>query len=319
MGIDCDPLVYSPPEDPTPPASRTLAGKPADEVFGDILICNDQGSGISGSKKNLGSGNGSQSPMLISEDSVSVRGGYREIGGGIVSGTNITMADDLGSFPKSQYINNSEIVLDLDSASIFYFKITRMDRLYTVMLKSNYHTKSSDGERICVGYVKKTSFGDVYVFVDGTSDDQLTSLPAGRNLSIDSVPNLGTFIFETLPVQGKPATDSSRTIYMMIEYAGETSGSISISFDEFFDFESIGGGNAVVNTFVFPKPLGFTVVKDNNVFDFLPEEVHLYELKILNPTMYLINEDDFFVECIPNYNSVTHNNYSKKMLLSKIF
>ena len=315
----CDPAIYNPPEDPTPPASRTIAGVPASDSCKDILICNDTGTGLSADLKYVGAGDGGQSSLKISRSGASIRGGYREVGGGVIFGSTLMFAEDLGSYPKTQYINNSEIVVDLDSANIFNIKITRLDRFYTILLKSNYHRKASDGERSCVGYVKTTSFGDTYIFVDGTTSLELTSLPAGRVFEIDQIPNVGKFIFELSPVVGKPSTDSKRTIYIMIEYTGSEAGTLPLSFDEFFDFQSLGSGNPVVESFVFPKPLGFSnVIKQDDAFDLSPESFNIYEVTINNPTMYTVDEEDYDASCISNFNSIIHNRYSKNIVLNKV-
>lgn len=316
----CDQEIYNPPEDPTPPASRTLAGSPAANICKDILICNENGIGLPSDLQYVGTGDGNQSSLKISRSGASIRGGYREIGGGVVFGPNLLFAEDLGIYPKTQYINNSEIVFDLDSANIFNLKITRLDRLYTILLKSVYHRRSSDGARSCVGYVKTTSFGDTYIFVDGTTDLELTSLPAGRAFEIDEIPNVGKFIFELSPVLGKPQTDSKRVIYISIEYTGSESGDLLLSFDEFFDFQSLGGGNPVVDSFVFQKPMGFVdVIKQEGALTIEAESFNYYEVKIGNPTMYVIDEDDFDPSCVSNYNSVVHNRYSKNITLTKLF
>lgn len=315
----CDPEVYNPPEDPTPPGIRTLAGVPASSIFEDILICNENGIGLPSNLQFIGVGSGGQSSLKISRTGASVRGGYREIGGGVIFGPNLLFAEDLGSYPKTQYINNSEIVVDVDSANIFNLRITRLDRIYTILLKSVYHRRASDGARSCVGYVKTTSFGDTYIFVDGTTSLELSSLPAGRSFEIDEIPNVGKFIFELSPVVGKPQTDSKRTIYIMIEYTGSEPGTLSMSFDEFFDFQSLGGGNPVVDAFVFQKPIGFSnVIKEENAFNISAESFNLYELTIGNPTMYIVDEDDYDASCVSNYNSVVHNRYSKNITLTKI-
>jgi len=318
--MPCDPLIYVPVTDPSVPAVRSVAGIPASDIVGDIAICNELGVGMPAELKPIGVGSGQQSPMKICASGASARCNYREFYKAIGVGGDIMIAEDLGSYPKNQYINISEIIIDLDTANMFILTVSRLDRSYVLLLKSLYHKKSSDGERDCVGTVDDTAFGDIYLFTDGTSDEGLSELPAGRNFEIDEIPNHGRFIFEVHPVNGKPTTDSIRTIYLMVEYTGSANGTIDLSFVEFFDYLSVGGGSTIVDEFVFNKPRGFDpsgIVKSSTAFNLSANSTNLYQIVINNPTMYVV-DSAYDATCIPNYNQVVHNRYSETIILNKI-
>lgn len=316
----CDPNIYVEINDPTPPAIRSIAGTPVNQVSSDIAICNENGSGISENMLPFGFGSGSFSPLKISSNGASANAGFREFSKAFFLSDHICIAEELGSYPKNQYINNSSIILDIDAAQIFSVKLSRSDRQYTFMFKSSYHKKSSDGERDCVGYVRETAFGDLYVFTDGTSDDALTSLPIGRDLVIDEIPNYGKFIFENHPVNGKPKTQSIRKILLQIEYSGQSEGTLDLFFEEFFDFISLGGGNDVVDSFVFSKPQGFSseyIIIPENAFTVQPESFNLFQITINNPTMYMV-DSSYDASCIPNFNLTIHNRFCREIIIEKI-
>lgn len=316
----CDPLVYVEINDPTPPGSRSLLGIPANQASNDIAICNENGSGISNKLLPFGFGSGSFSPLKISSSGAHANAGFREFQKGVYLSDHICIAEDIGSYPKNQYINNSEIIIDLDVAQIFSVKISRIDRQYTFLFKSSYHKKSLDGERDCVGYVRETSFGDLYIFTDGTSDDSLTELPAGRSLVIDEVPNYGKFIFENRLVNGKPKTQSVRKILLYLDYTGVNAGDLDVAFEEFFDFASLGGGNDVVDSFVFSKPQGFSseyIIIPENGFSVQPESSNLFQITINNPTMYMV-DSAYDASCIPNFNLTIHNRFCREIVIEKI-
>ena len=313
----CDPLIYIPITDPDVPVFRTASGIPARDIAPDIAICGELGLGISDVVNPIGSGNGEESTVKISNESCSFRCGYREMVGSILTGGNVFISEDLGSYPKNQYINSSEIVVDLDAANMFTLRLTRLDREYVLLLKSTYHRKSEDGSRDCVGFVRKTAFGDLYYFIDGTTSDALVELPAGRDLELDQIPNYGVFIFENLPVRGKPTTDSIRTIYLMVHNSSDAAGEISMIFEEQFDFNAIGGGSAVVNQFVFPKPIGFSVLKADDALQVEANSYNLYEIKINNPTMYVV-DSIYDAECIANYDNIIHSRFSSRLIVTKL-
>lgn len=316
----CDPLIYEEILDPVPPLDRSLISKPAGLIISDVSICNENGSGITTEPKPWGFGSGDQSSIKICSEGTSARCGFREMERAVNVGSNNFISDDVGSWPKNQYVNNSEIVLDIDNASSFSLKISRLDRQYTFLLKSDYHKTSSDGENNCVGYVRETPFGDLYVFTDGTSDSELTELPAERSFSIEELPNHGKFIFEVRMVNGKPATDSTRKILLYIEYTGSTSGTFDVYFEEFFDYIALGGGSVVVDDFVFTKPAGFStdyIMMPGSDFDLGASSSALFEITINNPTMYVV-DPAYIASCIPNYDENIHNRFSKTLIINRL-
>jgi len=316
----CDPNIYVEITDPAPPVTRSIVGQAANAIVGDVAICNENGKGITDQINPFGFGSGHQSPLKISSSGASIDSGYREMRQAIRVSDHVMVSDDMGSYPKNQYINNSNIIFDLDKYSIFNIKISRIDRQYTFLLKSNYHMNSSDGERDCVGYVRETAFGDLYIFTDGTSDEALTELPAGRDLEVDELPNYGKFIFETHDVNGKPQTHSTKKILIFIQYTGTDAGTLDITFQEFFDYIALGGGSSVVDEFVYQKPSGFTsnyIMIPNTAFNVGSLSENLLEITINNPTMYVV-DSAYDPACIPNYNQTIHNRFCRDLIVQKI-